>query len=148
MKHCQRLLFLRTSIFLILFFFYCFFVTPHLCWQSMTVRQQHRLKIIKDMFLMRLELMSSLTLRYFQIVSRMAPKTGVQSQVESYKRLKIKWYLMPPCLTLGIIRYRSRLQWNNPGNRVVPYPTPSCSSYWKESLWRTPWLQLTTLQYT
>ena len=29
--------------------------------------------------------------------------TGVQSQVKSYLRLK-KWYLMLPCLTLGIIR--------------------------------------------
>ena len=28
----------------------------------------------------------------------MALKTWVQSQVESYQRLK-KWYLMPPCLT-------------------------------------------------
>ena len=26
------------------------------------------------------------------------PETRVQSQVESYQRLK-KWYLMPPCLT-------------------------------------------------
>ena len=30
-------------------------------------------------------------------------ETRVQSQVESYQRLK-KWYLMPPCLTLSIIR--------------------------------------------
>ena len=29
-------------------------------------------------------------------------KTRVQSQIESYQRLK-KWYLMPPCLTLRII---------------------------------------------
>ena len=36
-------------------------------------------------------------------------KTGVQSQVESYQRLK-KWYLMPPCLTLSIIRYESRVK--------------------------------------
>ena len=32
----------------------------------------------------------------------------VQSQVESYQRLK-KWYLIPPCLTLSIIRYVSRI---------------------------------------
>ena len=37
----------------------------------------------------------------------MARETGVQSQVESYQRLK-KWYLIPPCLTLSIIRYVSR----------------------------------------
>ena len=42
-------------------------------------------------------------------------KTGDQSQVESYQRLK-KWYLIPPCLTLSIIRYVSRVKWGNPGN--------------------------------
>ena len=26
-----------------------------------------------------------------------------------------KWYLMPPCLTLRIIRYGSRVNWSNPG---------------------------------
>ena len=26
-----------------------------------------------------------------------------------------KWYLMPPCLTLSIIRYGSRVKWSNPG---------------------------------
>ena len=35
--------------------------------------------------------------------SPMAREIWVQSQVESYQRLK-KWYLMPPCLTLSIIR--------------------------------------------
>ena len=35
----------------------------------------------------------------------MARETWVQSQVESYQRLK-KWYLMPPCLTLSIIKVR------------------------------------------
>ena len=39
---------------------------------------------------------------------------GVQSQVKSYQRLK-KCYLMPPCLKLSIIRYGSRVKWNNPG---------------------------------
>ena len=39
--------------------------------------------------------------------SPMTRKTCVQSQVESYWRLK-KWYMMPPCLTLSIIRYGSR----------------------------------------
>ena len=33
----------------------------------------------------------------------MAWEIWFQSQVESYQRLK-KWYLMPPCLTLSIIR--------------------------------------------
>ena len=41
--------------------------------------------------------------------SPMARETWVQSQVESYQRLK-KWYLMPPCLTLSIIRCGSRVK--------------------------------------
>ena len=69
----------------------------------------------------------------------MAWETGVQSQVESYQRLK-KWYLIPTCLTLSIIRYRSRVKWSNSGKAVAPYPTPWCSSYRKGSL-------LVTLDY-
>ena len=69
----------------------------------------------------------------------MARETWVQSQVESYQRLK-KWYLMPPCLTLSIIRYGSRVKWSNPGKGVSPFPTPWCSSYQKGSL-------LVTLDY-
>ena len=65
--------------------------------------------------------------------SPMARETWVQSQVESYQRLK-KWYLMPPCLTLSIIRYGSRVRWSNPGKEVAPSPTPWCSSYRKGSL--------------
>ena len=37
----------------------------------------------------------------------MVQENRLQSQVESYQRLK-KWYLMSPCLTLSILRYRSR----------------------------------------
>ena len=59
-----------------------------------------------------------------------------ESWVESYQRLK-KWYLIPPYLTLGIIRYRSRVKWSNPRKGVAPFPTPRCSSYWKGSLWVT-----------
>ena len=59
--------------------------------------------------------------------------TEVQSQVESYQRLK-KWYLMPPWLKLSILRCGSRVKWSNPGNGVVPFPTPGCSSNWKGSL--------------
>ena len=57
-------------------------------------------------------------------------ETWVQSQVESYQRLK-KWYLMPPCLTLRNIRYGSRVKWSNPGKGVAPFPTPRCCSYQK-----------------
>ena len=46
-----------------------------------------------------------------------------------------KWYLMPPCLTLSIIRYGSRVKWSNPGKDVVPSPTPWCNCWWKGSLW-------------
>ena len=53
-------------------------------------------------------------------------ETWVESQVESYQRLK-KCYLMPPCLTLSIIRYGSRVKWSNPGKGVAPSPTPWCS---------------------
>ena len=42
--------------------------------------------------------------------------------------------LIPPCLTLSIIRYGSRVKWSNPGNGVAPSPTPWCSSYRKGSL--------------
>ena len=66
----------------------------------------------------------------------MAWESWVQSQVESYQRLK-KWYLMPPCLTLSIKRYVSRVKWVNSGKGVAPSPTPWCSSYQKGSLWVT-----------
>ena len=45
-----------------------------------------------------------------------------------------KWYLMPPCLTLSIIRYGSRVKLSNPGKGVAPSSTPWCSSYRKGSL--------------
>ena len=38
---------------------------------------------------------------------------------------------MAPCLTLSIIRYKSRVKWSNP---VVLFPKPWCSSYWQGSL--------------
>ena len=41
---------------------------------------------------------------------------------------------MPPCLTLNIIRYGSRVKWVNPWKGVAPSPTPWCSSYRKGSL--------------
>ena len=55
------------------------------------------------------------------------PGDGVQSQVKSYQRLS-KWYLVPPCLTLNIIRYISRVKWSNPGKGVVPFPSLQCCS--------------------
>ena len=64
--------------------------------------------------------------------STMGWETRVQSQVESYQRLK-KWYLIPPCLILRIIRYVSRVKWSNPGKGISPSLTLWCSSYWKGS---------------
>ena len=70
------------------------------------------------------------TLAQWLECSPMARETWVQSQVESYQRLK-KWYLMLPCLTLSIIKYRSRVKWSNPGKGVAPFPIPWSSSYRK-----------------
>ena len=50
----------------------------------------------------------------------------------------LKRYLIPPCLTLSIIRYISRVKWSNPGKGVAPSPTPRCGSYWKGSLLVVP----------
>ena len=52
----------------------------------------------------------------------------VQSQVDSYHRLR-KWYLMPPCLALSIIRLGSRVEWSNPDNGETSALKPRCSSY-------------------
>ena len=41
---------------------------------------------------------------------------------------------MPPCLTLGNIRYLSRVKWSNLGKEVAPSPTLWCNSFWKGSL--------------
>ena len=63
----------------------------------------------------------------------MSQEIRVQSKVKSYQRLK-KWYSIPLCLALSIIRYISRLKWIYPGKEEVPFPTPWCSSYWNGSL--------------
>ena len=39
-----------------------------------------------------------------------------------------KWYLIPPCLTLSLIRYGSRVNGSNSGKGIAPSPTPRCSS--------------------
>ena len=76
----------------------------------------------------------------------MARNIWVQSQVESYQRLK-KWYLMPPCLTLSIIRYGSRVKWSNPGKGVAPSPTPRYSKLSKREPSGHPRLWSPTLVY-
>ena len=60
----------------------------------------------------------------------MVQETGIQSQVESYQKLK-KRYLIYPCLTLSIIRYVSRVKWSNPRKGVRLFATPRRSRYWK-----------------
>ena len=52
---------------------------------------------------------------------------------------------MPPCLTLNIIRYITRVKWSNSGEWVMPSPTPGCSSYWKREPSGCPQLQSPTL---
>ena len=68
--------------------------------------------------------------------SPMARETRVQSQVTSYQRLK-RWYMIHPCITLGIMRYVSRVKWSNPGEKVAPSLTLRCKrghfSIWKRS---------------
>ena len=44
-------------------------------------------------------------------------------------KTKKKWYLIPPCLKLSIIRYVSRVKWSNLGKGVAPSPTPQCCRY-------------------
>ena len=46
-------------------------------------------------------------------------ETWVQSQVELYQKLK-NWYLMPPCLTLSIIMYGSRVSGAIQGKEWCP----------------------------
>ena len=86
---------------------------------------------LKIYFLFHKDLIENSNFRLKLACLPMARETWVQSQVESYQRLK-KWYLMPPCLTLGIIIYGSRIKWVSPGKGVLP--TLCCSSYRKGSL--------------
>ena len=72
------------------------------------------------------------TLAWWLEYSPMARETGVQSQVDSYQRLKNG--TCPPCFTRSIIRYVSRVKWSNPGKGVAPFPTHWYSSYRKGSL--------------
>ena len=73
--------------------------------------------------------------KYFASVecSLMARETWIQSQVESYQRLK-KWYLVSPCLTLSIIRYVKRVKWSSPRKGVLPFPIHRYGRYWKGGL--------------
>ena len=84
-------------------------------------------------FLYRLHVEVFGRLSYMTEFSPMVRETGVQSQVESYQRLK-KWYLIPSCLTLSITKYGWRAKWSNPGKGVTPTPLPRGFHEWKGSL--------------
>ena len=60
------------------------------------------------------------------------------------QRLK-KWYLMPPCLTLSIIGYVSRVKWSNSDIGVAPSFTPRCTQLLKMSLAGNPRVKWPTL---
>ena len=64
--------------------------------------------------------------------SPIAQETEVQYPVESYQRLK-QGYLIPHSLTLSVLRYVSRVKWNDPGKGVAPSSTSRCCSYLKGS---------------
>ena len=74
------------------------------------------------------------TLAQLVVCSPMTWKTRVQSQVESYQRLK-KWYMMSPCLTLSVIRYVSRVKWSNPRKGVVPHQHLDVVAIEKGAFW-------------
>ena len=67
----------------------------------------------------------------------MAQKTGVQSQVKSYQRLKKKNWDDASLLYSQHYKVRIKGKWNNPGKGVAPFPIPWCTSYCKVDLWAT-----------
>ena len=73
-------------------------------------------------------------------ISLIDRETRVQSQVKTQK-----WYLIPPCLTLSIIRYGSGVKWSKPGKGVAHSPTPWCSSYRKGALTKVANFTLLTI---
>ena len=64
----------------------------------------------------------------------MVRETCVQSQVALYQRL-LKWYLIPPCLTLSNIRYVSRVKWSNPGKGIAPSSHLGVVAIEKRTFW-------------
>ena len=58
--------------------------------------------------------------------SPMIQETGVQFQIELFERLK-KYYLMPLCLTLSIIRYRikSKVEQSRKWSSALAYTSVS-----------------------
>ena len=63
-------------------------------------------------------------------ISPVAQETRVQSQVESYQRLK-KMVLDTTLLTTQHYKVRIKCKWSNLRKGVAPFLTHRCSSYWK-----------------
>ena len=68
-------------------------------------------------------------------VHQWSRRLGFNPGSSQTKELK-KWYLMPPCLTLNIIRYRSRVKWSNQGKGVIAiekvvfeWPSPMITNF-------------------
>ena len=75
---------------------------------------------------------SSIIHRYCLVVRVFAKDPGDGGSIPGRVIPKTqKWFLIPPCLTLSIIRYGSMVKWINPGEGVVPFHTPRCRSYLK-----------------
>ena len=72
---------------------------------------------------------------YTVFVPQWSWRPGFNPRSSHTKDFFKKWYLIPPCLTLRIIRYVSRVKRSNPEKGVAPSSTPWCSSYWKGNLW-------------
>ena len=96
------------------------FVFDRNIWYHMTVYKLFELSIVTWSYNCLLSIIISYLKPYNKLLL-MARETWVQSQVESYQRLK-KWYLMPPRWTLSIIRLASRVKWSNPEKGVAPSP--------------------------
>ena len=74
--------------------------------------------------------------------SPMVQETGVQSLVESYQILK-KWYLMPPCLTLSITRYGTRVSGAILGlDEGITYPQLQSANLLEKKKWEVILLKL------
>ena len=72
--------------------------------------------------------------------SPMVLETEVQSQFESYQRLK-KWHPMPPCLTLSIIRYGSRVKWSNPRKRPASELSGNVNFFFQNKLMKLSYIE-------
>ena len=73
---------------------------------------------------------------YKNLVGRVFANNSDQASIPGRVIPKIqKMVLMPPCLTLSIIRYGSRVKWYNPKKVVAPFPTLQYSSCLNGSLW-------------